>query len=780
MVRKYNSLKVSDSAHGIAPRTALRLEGAMFARVIFKCAFLFTFLVSAAANATLWYVDNTASGANNGTSWANAWTSLSGISGVKAGDTVYISGGPSGSSQSYTIANWSPTGGSSSSPITYQIGQDSLHNGTAIFNSSSSGASLLNSGLANVAIVGDAGDGNMHFSATGFSAIGSGANDSNVRIAFINFGQINNGIDFYPNATQIEIDHNYAYINLVNADHFSYAHFVGSAWNVNKAHNNTIYLPHMTGNAGEGADGFQWNGDAYSIYSNTIVGYNMNNYSGGQHQDGWQPTGGGSGTATAGSSYSSDAIYIKVYANLFMNLGNSACFPGVTYGGYNHLWIYNNIIMFDGTSVSGSPEGISAINNQPGTADYLDTVVANNLVVDLNDAVSSEWAVWVGVYDGPGEVVNGGGVVANNIAINANNINVSSGFTTGDNLQFTSASAVNDFVKYVLNNGVQNNFHLTSSATSLVGQGMNLSQYFNTDFAGNPRPATGNWDIGPYVYGSSATPTLSVSPISANASDVDPNTAGLQVYEGTTVQFSSSVAYNGSSAVNWQWTYSVNGGATVVYQSGSGSVPGVSFPFGTGTGGNTYVWTLSVTAGTNSASASLTMSVETPPAPNSSLTFQATSGVLTAPMTATGNYISQSVQSTVISATGEAAYTFTITNAGNYVVQAMVNAPNDAANSFYVNIDAQPVDPTMCWDIEPLTTNFQSRIVSWRGNGSDTNNQFNPQVFNLATGTHQIIIAGREANTELQSFSLLELPATPQNLRVMTTVSNAPTFSASP
>ncbi|HLX96280.1 MAG TPA: hypothetical protein VKU37_11105, partial [Verrucomicrobiae bacterium] len=60
------------------------------------------------AGATTWYVDSTVSASGTGTSWATAWKALSNITGVKAGDTVYISGGPSGSSQTYSVSSWAP------------------------------------------------------------------------------------------------------------------------------------------------------------------------------------------------------------------------------------------------------------------------------------------------------------------------------------------------------------------------------------------------------------------------------------------------------------------------------------------------------------------------------------------------------------------------------------------------------------------------------------------------------------------------------------------------
>jgi hypothetical protein len=54
--------------------------------------------------ATQWYVDKDAPGpTHNGTSWNNAWTSLAAIGTTPAaGDTVNISGGTAGATNTYT------------------------------------------------------------------------------------------------------------------------------------------------------------------------------------------------------------------------------------------------------------------------------------------------------------------------------------------------------------------------------------------------------------------------------------------------------------------------------------------------------------------------------------------------------------------------------------------------------------------------------------------------------------------------------------------------------
>jgi hypothetical protein len=141
---------------------------------------------------------------------------------------------------------------------------------------------------------------------------------------------------------------------------------------------------------------------------------------------------------------------------------------------------------------------------------------------------------------------------------------------------------------------------------------------------------------------------------------------------------------------------------------------------------------------------------------SASIPLPATSGVITPPFISISNYIYQTNE-TVLANGGRAVYDFTITNAGTYVIETVVNAAHEGANSFFLNIDAEPQDPYMVWDI-PVTTGFEPRVVGWRGNGTWDNDEFVPKVFNLSPGSHQLILRGREANTRLQSLTVLPYP----------------------
>jgi Bacterial Ig domain/Fibronectin type III domain len=161
-----------------------------------------------------------------------------------------------------------------------------------------------------------------------------------------------------------------------------------------------------------------------------------------------------------------------------------------------------------------------------------------------------------------------------------------------------------------------------------------------------------------------------------------------------------------------------------------------------------------------SAAVNVTVAAGRPP---SGLTFAADSGAISAPFVATNGTVFQTVTTDVTNG-GLAVYSFDVVNAGNYLVSAMINAPAEGENSIYVNIDAEPTDPLMIWDI-PVTTGLTSRTVSWRGNGTSdpASAQYSPKVFTLSAGTHQLIIRGREANTILGTISIA---ATPPAIRI--------------
>jgi hypothetical protein len=82
-----------------------------------------------------------------------------------------------------------------------------------------------------------------------------------------------------------------------------------------------------------------------------------------------------------------------------------------------------------------------------------------------------------------------------------------------------------------------------------------------------------------------------------------------------------------------------------------------------------------------------------------------------------------------------------------------LNAPSTSSNSLFVNIDGEPVSPTAIWDI-PVTSGFEDRVVSWRGNGTVDANQFVPMVFELAAGNHTLVLLGREKDVQIDSIQV--------------------------
>jgi len=133
--------------------------------------------------------------------------------------------------------------------------------------------------------------------------------------------------------------------------------------------------------------------------------------------------------------------------------------------------------------------------------------------------------------------------------------------------------------------------------------------------------------------------------------------------------------------------------------------------------------------------------------------WEAEDGIIEPPFIIENGYIYQSIYTDENPYSGgKASYIFNIDSTGDYKINTIVNAKDLSSNSFFINIDEEPTT-YMIWDI-PITDGFEERTVSWRGSGTYEDNEFDPKIFTLSSGEHELIIWGREAYTLLDNISL--------------------------
>lgn len=268
-----------------------------------------------------------------------------------------------------------------------------------------------------------------------------------------------------------------------------------------------------------------------------------------------------------------------------------------------------------------------------------------------------------------------------------------------------------------------------------------------------------------YLVPGSANPVVSLTaPI-----------AGSRYQSPATINCAASVIANGHTITKIQFL----NGATVLSEDASAPY---NYSWSGVAAGNYSLTARAVyDAGSTVTSAAASFAVTnaivgTNEPPVNGLTFEAISGTITAPFTTNSGVLSQTVDTGLING-GRAVYTFNITTAGNYEIVVNADAPNLSQNSFFVNIDAEPTDPYMVWHI-PVTTGLQSRTVSWQGNGTVDASQFVPKVFALTTGTHQLIIRGREASVKLGTITLTPVIPTVPPMITLTSPTSSGNYSS--
>jgi hypothetical protein len=240
---------------------------------------------------------------------------------------------------------------------------------------------------------------------------------------------------------------------------------------------------------------------------------------------------------------------------------------------------------------------------------------------------------------------------------------------------------------------------------------------------------------------SGGSSTIAISPSSQNFGTV---LVGATADTTFTVQNPGTTSVSGSASVSPP--FAIVSGSPYTLAAGQSQVVTVRFA---PTAAGAATQSVSFTGGSG---ANATVTGTATLAPAGGFAFQASAGVLTAPFMVTNGYVCQLVD-TENADGGRAVYKFTTSTAGVFVVSAVVNASNASHNSFYVTIDSTPTEPYNVWDI-PVTSGFESRTVSWRGNGIGENDEFVPKAFALSAGAHSLIIGGREPDVQLQSLQL--------------------------
>jgi hypothetical protein len=510
---------------------------------------LVSLLINAADGvAASWYVDNAVSAPGNGKSWKTAYSRFSDIKweNVQAGDFIYISGGPSGGTKTYT-ESWSVgASGTAGNPITIAVdAANAGHDGTAVFDYDAHGDTATVDAITinnrrYITINGNV-NGQNHIAIKNLRniesnphGVGEGSNHANcitgrgntvIIIDHIDFINCNNPVRLGGGSPGNEIMH--SNFMQVRGDTAILLEAGANTWDANKIHDNYIeLLQNSASPPGEvkahygGPDGIQTS-SGMSIYNNTFRYTTTTVYTSTQHPDILQVQGN----------------YIKIYNNEFINIADA----GIDYDCYanstpHDVWIYNNLFRIV-ELIDTYPEYFRFyLSMDRPFISITNFKILNNTFVDNTGANHTGYTAVRFNGFRKSNPTGSGNEIKNNIFYNCGSgsqypnilIAASAGFTDASfsfdaNIYYNNTKVpyihyngtlypvaewiparephgkteTPSFVSYFLNDA-NNDLHLTPTDKVAKHAGISLNNYFNEDKDGKPRPQGSAWSIGAY------------------------------------------------------------------------------------------------------------------------------------------------------------------------------------------------------------------------------------------------------------------------------------------